>query len=350
MSTRPPLPSSNRPPERSAGRRGRAPAAAAAVAVLVAFLIGAAATTVGAGPAGAGAPVLPAISTTTLTSSLNPSVLGDSVSFLAAVTGPTGPVTTGTVDILVDGVVLADDVALDAGGYVGVSTSGLDIGDRTIVASYSGSPMAFSASDDSLVQAVEAPPAVEAPTAIELTSSVNPALPGEDVSFTAAVTSDGAPVLVGTVDITVDGAVFVTDAAVGAGGLVGFTTSFAAVGTYPVVVTYDANPAFAASSAGLDQVVAAPVDPDPDPTAPDATTSTSTPTTTSTTATPGAAVEATTTSVPPVAAPAAVAARTSSGGTLPRTGPGNAAAALVGLGLVVAGSMVVVAVRRRSAA
>jgi LPXTG-motif cell wall-anchored protein len=297
-----------------------------------------------AAPVGAGAPMMPTPTTTMLTTDNNPSVLGESVFFHATVTSGGAPVTTGTVDFTVDDVVLAADVPLDAGGYAGVSTSAMVVGDHAVVATYDGTPE-LAPSLYGLYQTVEAPPEIEAPTAIELTSSLNPSTPGADVSFLAAVTSDGAPVLIGTVDVTIDGAPFIADAAVGSGGFVGFTTSFATVGTRSVTVAYDPNPAYAASTASLDQVVAAPpVDPDPTDPDPTVTTSTLTPTsmsTTTSTATPGPSV------APPGPGGAAATAAASTTGVLPRTGPASVITPVVGVVLLAAGSALVLAARRR---
>jgi len=326
---------------RSRGRTARAVAAALLTAAAVLGIGGLAAA-----PVGAGAPMMPTPTTTMLTTDNNPSVLGESVFFLATVTSGGAPVTTGTVDFTVDDVVLAADVPVDAGGYAGVSTSAMAVGDHAIVATYGGTAD-FASSLYGLYQTVEAPPEIEAPTAIELTSSLNPSTPGADVSFLAAVTSDGAPVLIGTVDVTIDGAPFIADAAVGSGGFVGFTTSFATVGTRSVTFTYDPNPAYATSTASLDQVVAAPpVDPDPDPTDPDPTVTTPTPTptsmsTTTSTATPGPSV------APPGPGGAAATAAASTTGVLPRTGPASVITPVVGVVLLAAGSALVLAARRR---
>jgi LPXTG-motif cell wall-anchored protein len=317
-------------------------AARTVVAVLLLAVAGLGATVPGSGPAAAGAPTMPAATATMLTTDRNPSVLGDSVFFLASVTSDGVPVTVGTVDFTVDDVALASDVPLDAGGYAGVSTSALPVGDHAIVATYDGTAD-FATSLYGLYQTVEAPPAIEAPTAISVSSSRNPAAPGDDVSFLITVTSDGAPVLIGTVDITIDGAPFIDDAAVDAGGFVSFTTSFATVGTRAVVVAYDPNPAYAASTASLDQVVVAPpVDPDPDPTvttAPPAPTSTSTST----------SVVPVPTTAPPGPGATSAPAGAASTGTLPRTGPTSALATVAGAGLLVTGSVLLLAARRRRA-
>jgi autotransporter-associated beta strand protein len=78
-------------------------------------------------------------SVTTLTSSLNPSQVGQQVTFTATVTGETGTTgaPTGTVQFF-DGATLLGTSTLDANGQATFSTSALPAGARTITAVYSG--------------------------------------------------------------------------------------------------------------------------------------------------------------------------------------------------------------------
>ncbi|MCU0779758.1 MAG: Ig-like domain-containing protein, partial [Akkermansiaceae bacterium] len=71
-----------------------------------------------------------------LTSSLNPSGLGDSVTFTATVSGT--PTPTGTIQFQVDGVNAGSPVALDGGGVATFVTSSLTLGERIVDALYSG--------------------------------------------------------------------------------------------------------------------------------------------------------------------------------------------------------------------
>ncbi|HLU08507.1 MAG TPA: Ig-like domain repeat protein, partial [Oceanobacillus sp.] len=75
------------------------------------------------------------VTTTTLTSSLNPSNFGEAVTFTATVTSASGT-PTGTVTFSIDGVSQAP-VSL-ASGQASFTTSSLSVGAHTITASYSG--------------------------------------------------------------------------------------------------------------------------------------------------------------------------------------------------------------------
>jgi CSLREA domain-containing protein len=79
----------------------------------------------------------PAATTTTLSSSSNPSDLGESVTFTASVTSPAG-VPTGTVQFKDNGADLGTPVALGNAGQAAFTTSALASGLHTITAVYSG--------------------------------------------------------------------------------------------------------------------------------------------------------------------------------------------------------------------
>jgi len=80
---------------------------------------------------------LKATTSTTVTSSLNPSVFGQSVTFTATVTSGSG-VPIGTVQFKVDGSALGGPVTLDGSGVATLSTSSLAVGSHVITAEYSG--------------------------------------------------------------------------------------------------------------------------------------------------------------------------------------------------------------------
>jgi len=92
-----------------------------------------------------------ATTTTTLTSSVNPSLLHQPVTFTAAVSSA-GGVPTGTVSFQVDGATVAT-VPLDSSGKASFTTSSLSVGSHTITAIYSGSSL-FPGSSASLRQQV----------------------------------------------------------------------------------------------------------------------------------------------------------------------------------------------------
>ena len=79
------------------------------------------------------------VTTTTVTSSLNPSLTGSNATLTARVAALNGnPVTSGTVTFTEGVAVLAANVALNSNGQAGFSTAGLSAGSHVITATYSG--------------------------------------------------------------------------------------------------------------------------------------------------------------------------------------------------------------------
>jgi hypothetical protein len=105
--------------------------------------------------AGSAGLIKQALTTASLTSSVNPSVYGQAVTFTATITTPvTGLGTpTGTVQFLADGSSFGLPVPL-AGGTASVTTSTLSAGSHTIQAIYSGDSL-FLGSSAGLTQAVQ---------------------------------------------------------------------------------------------------------------------------------------------------------------------------------------------------
>jgi hypothetical protein len=80
-----------------------------------------------------------AATTTTLTSSVTPSILGQGVSFTAKVTATNGSITpVGTITFRDGTTILASGIALDGTGAATYTTSALAVGSHSITASYSG--------------------------------------------------------------------------------------------------------------------------------------------------------------------------------------------------------------------
>lgn len=91
--------------------------------------------------------------TTTLVSSMNPSLVGGAVTFTATVASGGAPVTTGTIAFSDGATPLGGTVAVDATGTATFTTSALTAGTHSITASYSGTP-AYATSTDTLDQVV----------------------------------------------------------------------------------------------------------------------------------------------------------------------------------------------------
>jgi hypothetical protein len=96
-------------------------------------------------------------------------------------------------------------------------------------------------------------------TTVALGSSVNPAVTGQSVTFTATVATvaPGAGTPTGTVTFK-DGSVVLGTVAVGAGGKATLTTSFATAGGHAITATYSGDAAFVGSSQALTEQVNVP--------------------------------------------------------------------------------------------
>jgi parallel beta-helix repeat protein len=183
--------------------------------------------------------------TVTLTSSLNPSLFGQNVTFTAQVSSTNG---TPTGDVqFTDGNTVLGTVAISGTGSADFSTSLLTIGSHTITAAYmpSGSLPATTATLTQVVNGFA--------TSTNLTSSLNPANVGQSVTFTATATSaNGTPA--GTITFTDDTATLGTATLVN--GVATYTTSNLAVGTHTISAAYNPGAsAFDGSDATLSQVI-----------------------------------------------------------------------------------------------
>ena len=106
---------------------------------------------------------------TTVSSSVNPSVVGQTVMFTATVIGSGATGTpTGTVTFSDDGTPIASAVTLQPDGTATVSISSLQAGDQDVTASYSGDTN-FGPSEGGLTQVVQ-----QAASTITVSSSPNP--------------------------------------------------------------------------------------------------------------------------------------------------------------------------------
>jgi len=198
-----------------------------------------------------------AATTTTLQSSVNPSIFGQSVTFTATVDAASVPdVPTGSVTFVdTTTATTLGTVTLDAGGQATFTTSALAVGSHAIQATYIPDSASFSGSTDSLTQVVD-----PAPTTIALSSSPNPSTLGQAVTLTADVTavspSQGSPTgSVTVVDLTTGetlGTATVHSQAT-------LTINGLAVGTHVLRVTFTPDTAnFTSSAADITHTVLAP--------------------------------------------------------------------------------------------
>src|SRR5439155_17817648 len=135
--------------------------------------------------------VAKASSTNTVTSSLNPSVVNNSVTFTATVSAvaPGSGTPTGTVTFKDGTTPLATNSLVS--GQATLTTSSLLAGSHSITAVYNGDASFNTSTNSPLTQTVN-----KSPSATPLPSSANPAVFGQPVIFTA--TSPGAAPPAGT--------------------------------------------------------------------------------------------------------------------------------------------------------
>jgi hypothetical protein len=186
--------------------------------------------------------------TTTLSSSVNPSVFGQSVTFTATVSG-SGGTPTGSVTFMNGGTTLGTSTL--SGGSATFTTSSLPVGSDSITAVYGGDPNFTASTSPVLTQVVTSPS--QGSTTTSLTSSQNPSVFGQSVTFTATVTgSGGTPT--GTVTFMNGTATLATKTL--SGGTATFSTATLTVGSYNVTAVYSGNTTFTGSTSNpVTQVV-----------------------------------------------------------------------------------------------
>lgn len=174
--------------------------------------------------------------TTALTSSLNPSTLGQSVTFTATVSG-NNP--TGTVEFFVGTTSLGSRTL--SNGVAVLSTSLIRAGTHSITADYGGDASNAPSTSAALTQVVKAA------TRTSLASSRNPSRVGQVVIFTATVRGNTPT---GSVDF-LDGTVNIGSAALGSDAKARLTTAALGRGQHRIVARYagDGNNGASASSA-----------------------------------------------------------------------------------------------------
>jgi large repetitive protein len=188
-----------------------------------------------------------------LTSSVNPSLVGQSVTFTATVTAPNGGglAPDGSVSFL-DGTTTLSTVPLN-GGVATYTTATLANGVHPITAVYTGDINREILGETSAVLNQD----VQATATIALSTSGSPSYYGNPVTFTAAITSTATTAAGGTVNF------FDGNVKIGSGALSGltpdvatFTTSTLALGTHTITATYAGdNFNTAAASPAISQVV-----------------------------------------------------------------------------------------------
>ncbi|MGV8968341.1 MAG: Ig-like domain-containing protein, partial [Cellulomonas sp.] len=175
------------------------------------------------------------LTTTTVTSNRVPTArLGQSVTFTATVRPGAGTGTpTGTVQVSIDGVNVGGIQTVNAQGRVTYTTATLSAGSHTVVASYGGSATFAGSGSATFTQLVNT-----AASATAVTSSVNRAVSGQTVTFTARVTPAAA---VGSVQFLLDGANVGGPVTLDATGRATWVTNALTVGAHTVSAVYSGS-------------------------------------------------------------------------------------------------------------
>ncbi len=171
---------------------------------------------------------------TTITSSVNPSALGASVTFTAivGVSSGGGVAPDGTVTFF-DGANALGTVTLTGGSAVYATTTLAD-GLHSITAVYSGDAANYILGSTSSVLKQD----VLAASNVSVQSSLNPSNYGSPVTFTATVSTSGSVAPTGTINF-LDGATQIGSATiVGTSGIATFVTSSLVAGSHAITAAY----------------------------------------------------------------------------------------------------------------
>ena len=172
-------------------------------------------------------------SSVVVSSNLDPTIFGQAVSFTAVVTSQGPSVPSGTVTFK-NGTVSLGSVALNANGVATLTKSTIGAGSNNITAWYNGDAQTNKSTSNTLVQLIS-----PAATFTGLVSSIDPALAGQPVTFTARVTS---PTTVPTGKVTFyDGTTVLAEVTLGGGKAI-YTTYSLIVGSHYISAVYGGTP------------------------------------------------------------------------------------------------------------
>lgn len=182
--------------------------------------------------------------TTSLSSDLNPSLVGQTVHLSAAVRPAPS---SGTVQFF-DGGASLGVAAISSGGAV-LTISSLSVGGHSITGVYSGDGSVYlGSSSAAMVQTVN-----KNLSSVTLTSSADPSISGQSVTFYASISPGSAT---GTVQF-LDGSSVLGSTALSS-GLASLTASSLAAGTHAISAVYSGDGTFSGTSASVSQIVRQP--------------------------------------------------------------------------------------------
>jgi len=183
---------------------------------------------------------------TSLTSSLNPSIYGQGVTWTAKVTSSGSIMPTGKVRFTWSGYTIGS-TTLNSSGVATLTRSNLNADVYPLTAMYAGDANNLVSTSTVLNQVV-----LETTSAATLTSSPNPSTQGQAVTFTAKISS---PTVIPKGPVTFTAGKAVVGTAQLSGGKATLTISSLAVGSTKVTATYYGDSNIAKSSASVVQTV-----------------------------------------------------------------------------------------------
>ncbi len=178
----------------------------------------------------------------TLTANVNPAVLGQQVTFTADIFGATTGTPVGSVSFF-DGSTFLGNAAIDSTGHAAFQTNSLALGGHSISAAYIPSPSAGFAASTSAVLDEH----ILLPTSTALASSALTTYTGQQVTFTATVSTSASGTPAGTVGFF-DGMTQIGTGALDANGQTAFSTSTLAAGTHLITAEYAGDTNYIAST------------------------------------------------------------------------------------------------------
>jgi hypothetical protein len=197
-------------------------------------------------------PGVQSTTSTSLVSSLNPSIRGLPITFTATVISAKGPPPNGETVTFYNGLNVLGTASL-SGGIASLTKSSLGSGIHTISAAYLGDATFTGSTSPTLEQVVDT--TSQSPTTTALTSSLNPSIYGQKVTWTATVTTAGKNTPTGNVNFNW-GSNYIGTAKLNSSGVATLTRSSLSADAYPLFAVYagDANNGPSASPI-LNQVI-----------------------------------------------------------------------------------------------
>jgi len=184
--------------------------------------------------------VNPASTTTSLSSSLNSSPFGQSLTFTASVSTSLSQFPTGTITFM-DGSTPLGTVPFDSTGIAIFSTSALSVGTHTHTAVYNGDTNFAPSTSSPLLQTVSF-----APSSTSLSSTLTASSFGQSITFTASVTSSPSQSPTGTITF-MDGSTPLATVAL-FNGSASLSTASLSVGAHTITAVYSGDSSFASST------------------------------------------------------------------------------------------------------